>query len=97
MLLCAVAALRWVRRPRYLRGRRERRLKIRTVVVSIFIGFRFGHFGANPVKASDETRATSEKDPRGKNQDKDQRGQNRHLRGPACSKHPRIYLDFFED
>jgi hypothetical protein len=40
--------------------------------MGIFIDWRFGHLGANSVKASGETRATSEKDPRDQKRDKDQ-------------------------
>ena len=61
--------------------------------MGFLIGFRFGHLGANPVEASGQTRATSEKDPRSKKQEKDQRSQRRNLLEPACSKHTQIYPD----
>jgi hypothetical protein len=79
---------------RSLRPQRSRRVEKCTVIMGIFIGGRFGHLGANPVIASGETRTTGEKDPPGKKQDKDQGSQNRHLRGPACSKHRPIYRLF---
>jgi hypothetical protein len=40
--------------------------------MGIFIGWGFGHLGANPVKASGDTHATGEQDPPDQKQDKDQ-------------------------
>jgi hypothetical protein len=53
------------------RCQRSRSGEKRTVVMGFLISFRFGHLGANPVEASGQTRATSEKDPRSKKQEKD--------------------------
>jgi hypothetical protein len=56
-LLDAFGALRRVGRSCCLPTRRERRRKIRTVIMSVFVGIRFGQLGANPVIVSVPHRA----------------------------------------